>query len=127
MRIAALGIDLLLLAGIPLLLTTILVFGTLLFVADPPSWLALAFHGAQLLAIGLFLCRDAGGASPGKRIFGLRLVRRHGFPGGLLASVLRNVLLLVPIWNIVELLAVLFPVGPRRPGDRIAGTTLVEG
>ena len=126
MRIAAFGIDLLLVAGAPLLLATILDFGTLLVVAEPPVWLGMAFRGAQIVAVILFLSRDAGGASPGKTIFGLHLVRRDGIPSGLVASVLRNALLLVPIWNLVELLAVLRGVGTRRPGDRVAGTYLVE-
>jgi uncharacterized RDD family membrane protein YckC len=126
MRIAAFGIDLLLVAGVPLLLATILDFGTLLVVAEPPDWLGITFHGAQIVAVCLFLSRDAGGASPGKRIFGLHLVRRDGVPSGLVASVLRNALLLVPIWNLVELLVVLRGVGTRRPGDRVAGTYLVE-
>lgn len=127
MRVAAFGLDLVLLAGAPLLLATALDFGTLLVVADPPVWLGTSFHVAQILGVGLFLARDADGASPGKRIFGLRLVRPDGTPGGLFASLVRNALLLIPIWNLVELASVLVPVGPRRPGDGIAGTILVEG
>ncbi|MEO6324331.1 MAG: RDD family protein [Thermoanaerobaculia bacterium] len=125
LRLAAFGVDLLLLSGAPLLLATILDFATLLVVAEPPAWLAIAFHAAQLIAVGLFLCRDAGGASPGKKIVGLYLVGGDGIPSGLLASLVRNAALLLPIWNVVELWAVL-QGSVRRPGDRVAGTFLVE-
>ena len=42
------------------------------------------------------------------------------------ASVVRNLPLLVPGWNLLELLAVMRRPDGRRLGDRLAGTTLLE-
>jgi len=74
----------------------------------------------------LFLLRDADGGSPGKRLFGLRLIRRGGARAGPLQSLLRNVMLLVPGWNLIELASLIRREDGRRPGDRAAGTALVE-
>jgi uncharacterized RDD family membrane protein YckC len=125
-RAAAYGVDLLLLAGGPLLLSTLVIIFILLVATDPPASLARGFIAAQALFALLFLLRDSGGRSPGKRLFGLRLVREGGRPVGVLASVARNIPMLVPGWNLVELLAVVRRSDGRRGGDRLAGTTLVE-
>ena len=125
-RAAAYGVDLLLLAGGPLLLSTLVIVAILLYSADPPATLGLGFFAAQGLFALLFLLRDTGGASPGKRLFGLRLVREGGRPVGVLASIARNVPMLVPGWNLIELLSVIRRDDGRRGGDRLAGTTLVE-
>ncbi len=98
----------------------------LLFVADPPPSLARGFLAAQGLFAVLFLLRDTGGGSPGKKLFGLRLVRSGGRPVGVVASVARNIPMLVPGWNVIELLAVMRRRDGRRGGDRLAGTTLLE-
>jgi uncharacterized RDD family membrane protein YckC len=74
----------------------------------------------------LFLLRDAGGGSPGKKLFGLRLIREGGANAGVLQSLLRNATLLVPGWNLVEFTSVMRRRDGRRPGDRVAGTALVE-
>ena len=79
-----------------------------------------------VLAGGLFLFRDAAGGSPGKKLFGLRLVRKGGSASGPAASFARNVMLLVPGWNLVEIASVIRRRDGRRPGDKLAGTTLVE-
>ncbi|HQR46702.1 MAG TPA: RDD family protein [Thermoanaerobaculia bacterium] len=125
-RAAAYGVDLLLLAGGPLLLSTLVVVVVLLHTADPPPSLGTGFYAAQGLSALLFLLRDTGGGSPGKRLFGLRLVREGGRPVGVLASFIRNLPMLVPGWNLFELLSVIRREGGRRGGDRMAGTTLVE-
>jgi uncharacterized RDD family membrane protein YckC len=125
-RGAAFGVDLLLLAGTPLLLSTLAIVAVLLYVPDPPVSLARGFVAAQGVFALLFLFRDTGGGSPGKRLFGLRLVREGGRPVGLLASMGRNVPMLVPGWNLIELFAVIRRRDGRRGGDRLAGTTLLE-
>lgn len=125
-RAAAYGVDLLLLAGGPLLLSTLAIVAFLLFVADPPASLARGFLAAQGLFAILFLLRDTGGGSPGKKLFGLRLVRDGGRPVGVVASVTRNLPLLVPGWNLIELIAVMRRRDGRRGGDRLAGTMLLE-
>jgi uncharacterized RDD family membrane protein YckC len=108
------------------------------------SWLPLA--NAFLLSVAFvpawWLFRDIGGASPGKLLLGLRVVRQDGTPSGVRERILRNTTLLPG-----PLLA-LFPIaglfaGPavaicltlvemaflltrhQRLGDRLAGTTVV--
>lgn len=125
-RAAAFGVDLLVFAGGPLLLSTAVIVVILLYSPDPPATLGLGFFAAQTLFVLLFLLRDTWGASPGKRLFGLRLVREGGRPVGVATSVVRNVPMLVPGWNLIELLSVIRSDDGRRGGDRLAGTTLVE-
>ena len=83
MRAAAFGVDVLLLAGGPFLVSS----------RDRPRdprrrcprrrrASTTGFRAAQALAGLLFLFRDAAGGSPGKRLFGLRLVRPGGVAGG---------------------------------------------
>lgn len=126
MRAAALGVDLLLLSGGPLLVASAIVFGVAWAAAEPPVGLDSGFRAAEALSAGLFLLRDASGASPGKRLFGLKVVRRGGAAAGPLASFTRNLTLLVPVWNLVEMASVIRRADGRRPGDRLAGTALVE-
>jgi len=125
-RAAAFGVDLLLFAGGPLLLSTAVIVVILLYSPDPPATLGLGFFAAQALFVLLFLLRDTRGASPGKRLFGLRLVKEGGRPVGAITSVVRNAPMLVPGWNLIELLSVIRSSDGRRGGDRLAGTTLVE-
>jgi uncharacterized RDD family membrane protein YckC len=94
--------------------------------AEVPAGLDDGFRAAQVLAVLLFVARDASGGSPGKKLFGLRLIRPGGAPAGLGGSVLRNLPLLVPGWNLVEIASVIRRRDGRRPGDRLAGTSLVE-
>jgi len=125
-RASAFGVDLLLLAGGPLLLSTVVIVAILLYSAEPPPTLGRGFVAAQGVFAVLFLLRDTGGGSPGKRLFGLRLVRERGRPVGFLASIARNLPMLVPGWNLIELLVVIRRADGRRGGDRLAGTTLLE-
>jgi uncharacterized RDD family membrane protein YckC len=78
-----------------------------------------------ILLIGI-LIRDGvrGGRSPGKMLLGLTLATRSGRPCGIVTSMVRNLPLVTPGWNIIELLLVL--AGRRRTGDRLAGTTVSE-
>jgi uncharacterized RDD family membrane protein YckC len=125
MRAAAFGVDLILVAGIPLLLASAIVLGVHAG-SRAPAGLDAGFRAAQVVAVSLFLLRDADGGSPGKRLFGLRLIRRGGARAGPLQSVARNLTLLVPVWNVIELVSLIRRGDGRRPGDRAAGTALVE-
>jgi uncharacterized RDD family membrane protein YckC len=126
LRVAAYGVDLVILAGVPLLVSTLAIVGILLSIDNPPASLGGGFFAAQVVFGILFLVRDVGGQSPGKRLFGLRLVREEGRPVGFFASITRNLPMLIPGWNLLELLAVIRRADGRRGGDRLAGTTLVE-
>jgi len=127
MRAAAFGVDLVLVAGGPLLVASALVFGIAVVAAEAPAGLDDGFRAAQVLGVLLFLVRDAPGGSLGKKLFGLRLILPAGAPSGLAASLVRNLLLLVPGWNLIEITSVIRRRDGRRPGDRLAQTTLVEG
>lgn len=125
MRAAAFGIDLILVAGIPLLLASAIVLGVLT-VSRARAGLDAGFRAAEAVAVCLFLFRDADGESPGKRLFGLRLIRRGGANAGPLQSLIRNLPLLIPGWQLIELVSLLRRKDGRRLGDRAAGTALVE-
>jgi uncharacterized RDD family membrane protein YckC len=125
MRAAAFGIDLILVAGTPLLLASAIIL-VVHAASRAPAGLDAGFRAAQAVALCLFLLRDADGGSPGKRLFGLRLVLRGGAKAGLLQSLIRNVTLLVPGWNLIELVSLIRREDGRRPGDQAAGTALVE-
>ena len=126
MRAAAFGVDLLLVSGGPLLVASAIVFVIAAATAQAPAGLDDGFRAAQALAALLFLFRDGAGGSPGKKLFGLRLIRSGGEASGLVASFARNLPLLVPGWNLIEIAQVIRRRDGRRPGDKLAGTTLVE-
>jgi uncharacterized RDD family membrane protein YckC len=69
------------------------------------------------------------GRTPGKRVAGLRVVRRGGQPVGFIASVLRNVLRIIDFLPNVYLLGTLLVIVTRdnqRLGDLAAGTLVVR-
>jgi uncharacterized RDD family membrane protein YckC len=82
-------------------------------------WVALA-----ILFIAILLRDGFHGRSPGKRMLGLRMLTPRGERCGYFRSILRNFPLLVPVWNVIELILVL--AGRPRTGDRIARTTVTE-
>lgn len=126
LRAAALGLDLICLAGGPLLVATVVVFLVVLLAAEPPAGLPRVFRAAQVLFVILFLLRDARGASPGKVLLGLSVARDDGARVRPVDSVLRNLPLLVPGLNLLEAAAVARRADSRRLGDRLAGTTVGE-
>ena len=126
LRAAAFGLDLICLAGGPLLLATMTVFLVVLVAPEPPTGLPWVYRAAQVLFLGLFLLRDARGASPGKLLLGLSVARPDGRPLRPLDSVLRNLSLLVPGLNLYEAAAVVRRPDARRLGDRLAGTAVGE-
>jgi uncharacterized RDD family membrane protein YckC len=68
------------------------------------------------------------GATPGKRVLGLRVVHDDGTPVGWPASLLRNLLRFVdflPLFYGVGIASLLFSPEPRRLGDHVAGTLVV--
>ena len=89
----------------------------------PVSWI---WWAALLLFLLFILFRDARGRSMGKRVMALEIRSRSGARAGWIRSWSRNLPLVVPGWNLVEIVMVLFAAGGRRTGDRIAGTMVVE-
>jgi uncharacterized RDD family membrane protein YckC len=93
--------------------------------AGVPRAIQLVWWTALAILLFFMLLRDGyRGRSIGKQLLGLRIVTRRGDHCGYGRSFVRNVPLLVPVWNLVELLLVV--AGRRRTGDRIAGTTVTE-
>jgi uncharacterized RDD family membrane protein YckC len=80
------------------------------------------------IAVFYLLVRDAGGASLGKRIAGLRVVKYGDFNrrASLVHSIVRNFTLLIPLLNILDGIYAFTDVKGRRLGDRAAGTILTE-
>lgn len=80
------------------------------------------------IAAFYILVRDAGGASIGKRVMGLRVVKLDDFnrASNLFQSIIRNITLLIPLLNILEAVYIFTDPKGRRTGDRIAGTVLTE-
>jgi len=90
-----------------------------------PRWIQLVWWivlGVLMLAM---LFRDGyRGRSLGKQLLGLRLLTPKGDRCGWGRSLVRNVPLVVPGWNLIEIFLVL--AGKPRTGDRIARTSVTE-
>ena len=82
-------------------------------------WVALG-----ILVVAILLRDGFRGRSLGKRVLGLRLITPRGDRCGYFRSILRNMPLIVPGWNLIE--AVLVLAGRSRTGDRLAATTVAE-
>ena len=82
------------------------------------------FIALMLLLVGLLVRDGYHGRSLGKQMLGLRLMTPHGEGCGYGRSVVRNLPLIVPLWNLIE--AGLVISGRARTGDRIAHTNVTE-
>jgi RDD family protein len=124
LRIAAFLVDAVTIAVVLILPASLVSYGL--------AWIGGSVKGIQIvwwaaLAILLFsiLIRDGiRGRSAGKQLLGLRLTTRRGGRCGYFRSVIRNLPLVVPLWNLLEVAFVL--AGRARTGDRIAGTLVTE-
>jgi uncharacterized RDD family membrane protein YckC len=100
------------------------------YMPGPDQYYFQQWFWGTIAGIGVFyfLVRDAGGASIGKRIMGLRVVKYGNFdrPATLTQSILRNVTLLIPLVNILDVVYAFTDPKGRRVGDRAAGTFLTE-
>lgn len=124
LRIAAFLVDALTMA-IVLILPASIISYTLAWVGGAMQAIAIVwFIALALLLIGLLLRDGYRGRSIGKQMLGLRLVTPDRNGCGYGRSVLRNLPLIIPLWNLVE--AVLVIAGRRRTGDHIARTSVTE-
>lgn len=82
-------------------------------------WAALA-----ILMFGMLIRDGIRGRSFGKHLLGLRLLTPKGEGCGFFRSLARNFPLIIPLWNVVEV--VLVVMGRPRTGDRLARTTVTE-
>jgi uncharacterized RDD family membrane protein YckC len=124
LRIAAFLVDALSLAIVLILPATITSYAM--------AWIGGTIKAIQIvwlvaiavLMAGLLLRDGLGGRSLGKHLLGLRLVTPGGERCSYGRSCLRNLPLLIPLWNLVEV-ALVARGGPRT-GDRIAKTAVLE-
>lgn len=82
------------------------------------------FVTLAIFVVGLLIRDGYRGRSIGKQMLGLRLVTPRGDGCGYFRSVARNVPLIVPAWNVIEVVLVI--AGRARTGDRLARTIVTE-
>lgn len=93
--------------------------------ASRPRWIQLVWWIALGILVIAMLFRDGfRGRSIGKQLLGLRLVTPRGEGCGYFRSLLRNISLIVPGWNLLEVILVM--AGKSRTGDRLARTSVTE-
>lgn len=93
--------------------------------ATTPKGIQLVWWAALLILMIAMLFRDGfHGRSIGKHLLGLRLLTPRGEGCGYGRSLARNLPLIIPGWNLLEVVMVL--LGKSRTGDRIAKTTVTE-
>lgn len=90
-----------------------------------PRGIQLVWWAALLILVLAILLRDGfRGRSIGKQLLGLRLVSPKGEGCSYGRSFVRNLPLVIPGWNLIEVLLVV--LGKARTGDRIARTSVTE-
>lgn len=124
LRVAAFLVDALTIAVI-LILPSSVVSYAMAWIGGSVKGIQIVWWAALAILLVVILLRDGfRGRSFGKQLLGLRLITRSGEPCGYLRSVIRNVPLIIPVWNVVEVALVL--ASKSRTGDRIAGTSVAE-
>ena len=89
------------------------------------KWVNIVWYVALFVVILAMLLRDGRrGRSLGKRILGLRLRTPDDEPCSYGRSIVRNLPLVIPGWNVLEVILVL--AGRNRTGDRMARTSVTE-
>lgn len=93
--------------------------------ASNPRGIQLVWWAALVVLMLAILLRDGfRRRSIGKQLLGLRLLTPRGEGCGYGRSLVRNLPLIIPAWNLLEVILVL--LGRPRTGDRIARTTVTE-
>jgi uncharacterized RDD family membrane protein YckC len=124
LRIAAFLVDALSIA-IVLILPASLISYAMAWIGGSVKGIQLVWFAAVAIIILAILLRDGvRGRSIGKQLLGLRMITPRGERCGYVRSTIRNLPLIVPLWNLVEIVLVL--AGKPRTGDRIARTTIAE-
>ena len=95
-----------------------------LFITDP---LCIVF--LMVMCLYFVVLEGTVGATLGKWVVGVRVIREDGARPGLAKSVLRNLLRVVdglPAFNIVGIVLIVHSPEHARVGDRVAGTRVVH-
>lgn len=123
LRVAAFLVDALSVAIVLVLPASAVSYG--LTWAGSPRGIQMVWWSALFALMLAMLFRDGfRGRSIGKQLLGLRLVTPRGEGCGWGRSLVRNLPLVIPVWNLVEVMLVL--LGKRRTGDTIAKTNVTE-
>jgi uncharacterized RDD family membrane protein YckC len=124
LRLAAFLVDAVSISILLILPASLISYG-LAWLGGAVRGIAIVWAVAVVILFVALLLRDGyRGRSLGKRMLGLRLVTPHGDGCGYGRSVVRNLPLIIPIWNLLE--AMLVIAGRPRTGDRIARTIVTE-
>jgi uncharacterized RDD family membrane protein YckC len=124
LRVAAFLVDALSLSLILILPTSAVSYATAWIGGSVKAIQIVWYVALAILLIGI-LGRDGyKGRSVGKHLLGLRLMTPSGDECGYTRSIVRNIPLIVPGWNVLEVALVL--AGRARTGDRIARTNVTE-
>jgi uncharacterized RDD family membrane protein YckC len=124
LRIAAFLVDALTIALL-LMLPASLISYVLAWIGGSVKAISIVWGVAVCILMICMIVRDGfRGRSLGKQLLGLRLLTPRGEGCGWGRSVVRNLPLVVPGWNLIEVVMVI--AGKPRTGDRIARTTVTE-
>lgn len=124
LRIAAFLTDALSIAVI-LILPGSIVSYAMAWIGGSVKAIQIVWYVALGVMIVVMLLRDGyRGRSPGKRLLGLRIVTPESDRCSYARSIVRNLPLIIPLWNLVEVFLVV--AGKPRTGDRIARTIVTE-
>jgi uncharacterized RDD family membrane protein YckC len=123
LRIAAFLVDALTISIILILPASAVSYG-MTWTTSPKGIQLVWWVALGILMICMLLRDGFRRRSVGKQLLGLRLLTPRGEGCGYVRSIVRNVPLVVPGWNVLEVLLVL--LGKARTGDRLARTTVTE-
>jgi uncharacterized RDD family membrane protein YckC len=124
LRIAAFLVDALTIAIILMLPASLISYG-LAWIGGSVKAISIVWGVAVGILMICMIVRDGfRGRSFGKQLLGLRLLTPRGEGCGWGRSIVRNLPLVIPGWNVIEVVMVI--AGKPRTGDRIARTTVTE-
>jgi uncharacterized RDD family membrane protein YckC len=124
LRIAAFLVDALTIAILLMLPASLISYG-LAWIGGSVKAISIVWGVAVGILMICMIVRDGfRGRSFGKQLLGLRLLTPRGEGCGWGRSIVRNLPLVIPGWNLVEVVMVV--AGKPRTGDRIARTTVTE-
>jgi len=117
------------------LVLVVIIFATFSMVADPTTgatvMLLLIILSVILTTLGYFIIFETiwNGQTPGKRITGIRVVKRGGLPLTFTDALLRNLIRIVdnlPSYGLVGLISFFSTRNQQRLGDLVADTVVVR-